>query len=368
MISSRGRLSAATVIDFSKSGAYVVQFKKNGKNAYYREGRMSKLATRISSEQYDEASEASASIRAPSPALSESIRAPTPDLEEAKEIELITEPGASAPNEQPAAEAYQSDNQEQPPMITTRDNTAAEEDDVAQVVIVEESEQVEEQIEEQIAEASDMISTVPTPHPSPALSASIRAPSPDLAAKEIDLITEPGATAPDEVGDLAEDEQPEGSQSAVLEPPVITTRDTFVEEEDDHRASGTSIEEAKEAEAAAQPLQIHKRPKDSVEKAEQTQMQKNWLKHHRVMDKRERAFLAMCGRYGRHDGLQLQQLNDFIVEIGGVTASRAQWSKVKRFFKSMNPNGSDRVSFSNFVKAIGEDGDVIKAYRRFKKK
>jgi len=353
MISSNGRVGAATVIDFSKSGAYVVEFKTNGKKAYYREGRMSKVAMRISSEQYDDASEASASIRSP-----------TPDLTEAKEIELITEPGASAPDEQ--SEAFQSNNQEKAPVITTRDSTVAEEDDVAEAVMVEASEEVEEQF----AGAFDMNSTVPTPHPSPAPSASIRTPAPDLAeAKEIELITEPGAAAPDEVDDVAEDDQFEGSQSSnnQKEPPPMATSDTAVQAQSAGRGiAATSIEEAKEADAQSEPFKIHKRPKDSTKKVKKSRMQRNWHKHRKLQDKRERAFVAMCGM--RHNRLHLQQLNDFVIEIGHVAACDTQRLKVERFFKSMNPDGNNLVSFSNFVKAIDENGDVIKAYRRFKKK
>lgn len=370
----------AQVLTF-KRGAYWVAFK-SGPKAWFRKNKMSRLAKSINEEQFEAAPDdfevpLTFATPRPSPAPPTSINAPSPDPidedeREAQEIELITEPGAAAPDEVDHCDdalpdmGQSSNNQEEPPMIATYDIAldVFEEDDAAQGMTLE---------------VPDMADIVPTPHPSPAPPASIRDPSPDpTEAKQTELITEPGAAAPDEVDDVAEDEQFAGSQSSYdqQEPPAMTTSDTAVQARSaGHRTARTSRnrakkssnnQEAKKDDADSVPFEIHKRPKDSAKKAKKSEMQRKWHRlRHKVKDERERAFVAMCGR---HDQLQLQQLNDFIVEVGGVTASRAQRLKVKRFFTSMNPNGNNRISFSNFVKAIGEDGDVIKAYRRFKKK
>merc|ERR1719295_1100500 len=41
---------------------------------------------------------------------------------------------------------------------------------------------------------------------------------------------------------------------------------------------------------------------------------------------------------------------------------------IRRFFESMKPNHNDQISYSRFVHAVDSDGDVVAAFRRFRKR
>jgi len=75
---------------------------------------------------------------------------------------------------------------------------------------------------------------------------------------------------------------------------------------------------------------------------------------------RERAFLVMCDENKMIDA---EMLFGYIEHFGKEKASR---EAVEQFFEFMKPNAKRLVTFSKFVRAIDEDGDVCAAFERFK--
>ena len=79
-------------------------------------------------------------------------------------------------------------------------------------------------------------------------------------------------------------------------------------------------------------------------------------------DLRERSFLVMCDESKM---IGFKALMDYIVlRYGDKKPSR---KTVRRFFDSMKPNANGMVSFSKFIRAIDADGDVVAAFKRFRK-
>ena len=83
--------------------------------------------------------------------------------------------------------------------------------------------------------------------------------------------------------------------------------------------------------------------------------------YYKVKDAREREFLVMCDENRMID---LKALHEYIEYFGEKKTSR---NSVGHFLKWMQPNARGFVSFSKFVKAIEDDGDVVKAWVRFRK-
>merc|ERR1712176_1391753 len=83
--------------------------------------------------------------------------------------------------------------------------------------------------------------------------------------------------------------------------------------------------------------------------------------YYKVSDLRERAFLIMCDESKRID---VDMLYKYIQHFGGGKAVKKE---VEQFFDLMKPNASQMVTFSKFVRAIDDDGDVIAAMNRFLK-
>merc|ERR1712087_751502 len=97
-----------------------------------------------------------------------------------------------------------------------------------------------------------------------------------------------------------------------------------------------------------------KKPK----KPELSTIAKKLKKFYKVKDRREAAYLVMCD--SRHDSLTLQSLYEYIAHFEKDAVSK---KTVRGFFETMKPNASNGdVSFSNFVKAIDDNGDVVAAY------
>eukprot|EP01084_Bolivina_argentea_P193247 331588_1 len=62
--------------------------------------------------------------------------------------------------------------------------------------------------------------------------------------------------------------------------------------------------------------------------------------------------------------IDLSHMIAYIEHFGNFKPNK---SKVEEFFKALRPNANNLISFSKFVHAIDEDGDVIAAFHRFEK-
>ena len=99
---------------------------------------------------------------------------------------------------------------------------------------------------------------------------------------------------------------------------------------------------------------------DSVKmKVEVSKFEKKMKMYYKVSDLRERAFLIMCDESKRID---VHMLYGYIEHFGGTKPNKKE---VQQFFDFMKPNASEMVTFSKFVRAIDDDGDVIAAMKRF---
>merc|ERR1712154_166574 len=101
------------------------------------------------------------------------------------------------------------------------------------------------------------------------------------------------------------------------------------------------------------------RQSSKIKKIEVSKFEKKMKQYYKVKDLRERSFLIMCDE---NKMIDTQSMKEYIHHFGKIKPSR---KTVKEFIDSMKPNGNGKVSFSKFVKAIDDDGDVIKAFQRF---
>merc|ERR1719491_1123105 len=79
-------------------------------------------------------------------------------------------------------------------------------------------------------------------------------------------------------------------------------------------------------------------------------------------DKRERSFLIMC------DENKMVSYRDFFDFLSyKLNRKKVLKKAMRRFFETMKPNHNDQISYSRFVHAVESDGDVLAAFRRFRK-
>ena len=80
-----------------------------------------------------------------------------------------------------------------------------------------------------------------------------------------------------------------------------------------------------------------------------------------VSDLRERSFLMMADE---NKNVDAEAMRLYIEHFGG---HRVAAKDAAQFFESMKPNINGMVTFSKFVRAIDDDGDVVGAFERFRK-
>merc|ERR1712173_196203 len=88
-----------------------------------------------------------------------------------------------------------------------------------------------------------------------------------------------------------------------------------------------------------------------------TNFERKMKMYYKVSDLRERAFLIMCDESKRID---VDMLYGYIKHFGGGKEKVIR-KEVKQFFDFMKPNANQMVTFSKFVIAIDDDGDVVAA-------
>eukprot|EP01083_Nonionella_stella_P068597 182308_1 len=109
---------------------------------------------------------------------------------------------------------------------------------------------------------------------------------------------------------------------------------------------------------------VEAKAKKVIQKVHISKFEKKMKKYggnYKVKDERERSFLIMCDENKRID---YNALYEYIEHFGAVKPSK---NKVQLFLDYMKPNVNGFVTFSRFVRAIDEDGDIIAGYKRFKK-
>ena len=146
---------------------------------------------------------------------------------------------------------------------------------------------------------------------------------------------------------------------------VIDTEDTESKEEETQNMNSINsqneiIDKPKLKKKNTKKKRKKTKSVDSVKmKVEVSKFEKKMKMYYKVSDLRERAFLIMCDESKRID---INMLFGYIEHFGGQKPDRKE---VKQFFNFMKPNASEMVTFSKFVRAIDDDGDVIAAMKRF---
>ena len=87
------------------------------------------------------------------------------------------------------------------------------------------------------------------------------------------------------------------------------------------------------------------------------------MKKYKGTDLREKAFMAMADSSRSLDSKGLHEFLSWNMQRIGRKAPSQK--KVARFFEAMHPNNYNLVGFSQFVKVVDADGDVIAAFDRF---
>lgn len=111
----------------------------------------------------------------------------------------------------------------------------------------------------------------------------------------------------------------------------------------------------------AQPAQNVSKVMKKKQQPKLSKFEKKKKLYYKVKDAREREFLVMCDE---NRMINLKALHEYIEYFGKEKVHKI---KVGHFLNWMQPNARGFVSFSKFVKAIEDDGDVVEAWKRFKK-
>jgi len=347
-------------------GSYLIAFK-NGTWAYYRSSKIEA----IDEEQYNAASEnfvidKSLPSPSPSPAPSSISMSPSP----------TPDPDVTAANDEMKANKNIKFTADQSTEVETRTSTAAhnatertestdtkmeirigdvdgnenkdEAESVDDVVIEHEVNEEKGVAEAVTAMAEEAIAKAPESNDIEVVESAETDALEDGIGNEEDKGGEPKSAV------VTTDESVEIDDEAKSE----TLVSVKTEENNTSKRTGKARKATKKK-AKEKPKEKAKEPK----KPELSTIAKKLKKFYKVKDRREAAYLVMCD--SRHDSLTLQSLYEYIAHFEKDAVSKKM---VKGFFETMKPNASNGdVSFSNFVKAIDDTGDVVAAYERYKK-